>query len=42
MEDAELDEVDTQKNTVNLTIEIPELSTDIQELEKKVNTSKLK
>lgn len=38
MEDAELDEVDTQKNTVNLTIEIPELSTDIQELEKKVNS----
>ena len=38
MEDAELDEVETQKNTVNLTIEIPELSTDIQELEKKVNS----
>tara|TARA_Y100000813_G_C24124722_1_gene334536 strand:- start:190 stop:573 length:384 start_codon:yes stop_codon:yes gene_type:complete len=38
MEDAELDEVDTQNNTVNLTIEIPELSTDIQELEKKVNS----
>ena len=38
MEDAELDEVDTQKNTINLTIEIPELSTDIQELEKKVNS----
>ena len=38
MEDAELDEVDTQKNTINLTIEIPELSTDIQELEKKINS----
>ena len=38
MDDTELDEVETQKNSVNLTIEIPELSTDIQELEKKVNS----
>ena len=38
MDDTELDEVQTQKNSVNLTIEIPELSTDIQELEKKVNS----
>ena len=38
MDDTELDEVETQKNSVNLTIEIPELSKDIQELEKKVNS----
>tara|TARA_B100001248_G_C27399076_1_gene468376 strand:- start:3943 stop:4326 length:384 start_codon:yes stop_codon:yes gene_type:complete len=38
MDDTELDEVESQKNSVNLTIEIPELSTDIQELEKKVNS----